>query len=439
MGVGGLGHLAETQIEPLGEEDVQESNPVFAWRARAQVRESVSETGGGVHLQQDIGQQDIGDPHLGPATIEVEHELIDVLRHCGGGPADPELAILDGAAGYPAVVRGIGEAIQALDQTRLALGQPLPGFERNRQPGRGVRCFDRRQSAFYIAIAPGVREPDVAGAEGVAHMEKRGDFPKPAITGRASVEMLMPPGIAAQEGQGQESPGHVAGPASDSSQRGKDLFAGAGSLDLERAQHARRIASEPGPALNNMRQGIGRHRVAQLLSRSDNAFELLPAPGSRDGLFKRRAVPFCLEQRRSKGPEGGQSIVQYCPRILNTRIAAPLRTPEGLADDPVMGLDHGIGDSAAPFHGTDGEDGETAITRNVAQPVGEVALPLAAKTGNAMRGNGLQQIGGKIKARQEFQTIEQAVDVGRVPAHLEPAQPDEPAHAAVDFLGKQPG
>ena len=60
--------------------------------------------------------------HLGPATIEVDHELIYFLRHCGGGPADPELAILDGAAGYPAVVRGIGEAIQALDQTRLALG-----------------------------------------------------------------------------------------------------------------------------------------------------------------------------------------------------------------------------------------------------------------------------------------------------------------------------
>ena len=103
-----------------------------------------------------------------------------------------------------------------------------------------------------------------------------------------------------------------------------------------------------------------------------------------------------------------------------------------------MGLDHGIGDSAAPFHGTDGEDGETAITRNVAQPVGEVALPLAAKTGNTMRRNGLQQIGGKIEALQEFQTIEKAVDVGRVPAHLEPAQPDEPAHAAVHFLGKQP-
>ena len=285
MGIGGLRHLAEAQIEPLREEDVQESDPVLAWRAGAQVGESVGETGGGVHLQQDIG-----DPHLGQATIEVEHQFIDVLRHCAGGPADPEFAILDSAAGYPAVVGGIGEVIQALDQTRLVFGQPLPGFERNGQPGRCVRCFDGHQGAFHIAIAPGVREPDVAGAEGVAHLEKRGDFPKPAITGGASVEMLMPPRIAAQEG-----PGHVAGPGSDSSQRGKDRFAGAGSLDLEGAQHARRIAPEPGPALNHVSQGIGGHRVAELHRRGDNAFELLPAAGSHDGLFKRRAVPFCLE------------------------------------------------------------------------------------------------------------------------------------------------
>ena len=121
-------------------------------------------------------------------------------------------------------------------------------------------------------------------------MEKRGDFPEPAITGRASVEMLMPPEIAAQEG-----PGHVVGAGSDGSQRGKDGFTSAGSLDVERAQHARRIAAEPEPALNNVRQGIGKHGVAQLLSRSDNAFELLPAAGGCDGLFKRRAVPFCLE------------------------------------------------------------------------------------------------------------------------------------------------
>ena len=47
MGVGCFGHLAETQIEPFGEEDVQESDPVLAWCARAQVGEGVGETGGG--------------------------------------------------------------------------------------------------------------------------------------------------------------------------------------------------------------------------------------------------------------------------------------------------------------------------------------------------------------------------------------------------------
>ena len=38
---------------------------------------------------------------------------------------------------------------------------------------------------------------------------------------------------------------------------------------------------------------------------------------------------------------------------------------------------------------------------------------------------------------QEFPAVEKTVEVGRVPAHLEPAQPDDPAHAAGDFLVKQ--
>ena len=127
-----------------------------------------------------------------------------------------------------------------------------------------------------------------------------------------------------------------------------------------------------------MSQWIDGHRAAEL---RHNAFELLPAANRCDGLFKGRAVLFCFEQRRSKGPEGVQGIVQYCPRILKALIAPLLRTPEGLADDPVMGLDHCIGDGAAPFHST---DGETATIRYVAQSVGEVALPLAAQKGNAM-------------------------------------------------------
>ena len=78
------------------------------------------------------------------------------------------------------------------------------------------------------------------------------------------------------------------------------------------------------------------------------------------------------------------------------------------------------------------------LHREVTVPGAEGELPLAAKTGNAMRRNGLQQVGGKIEALQEFQAIEKAVDVGRVLADLGTAQPHEPVHAAVDFLGEQP-
>ena len=110
--------------------------------------ESAGETSGGVHLQRDIGE-----PHLRQATVEVEQELIGVLGHCAGRPDDPKFAVLDGAAGYPAVVRGIGETIQALDQMYLVFAQPLLGLVGNSLPGRSARCFDGHQGLFDIAVA----------------------------------------------------------------------------------------------------------------------------------------------------------------------------------------------------------------------------------------------------------------------------------------------
>ncbi len=55
---------------------------------------------------------------------------------------------------------------------------------------------------------------------------------------------------------------------------------------------------------------------------------------------------------------------------------------------------------------TSGASSASLSFSNVAQTVGEVALPLAAKPGNAMQRNGLQQIGGEIQALQEFQAMD---------------------------------
>ncbi len=116
----------------------------------------VPDADGGIRLQQDIG-----DPHLGQAAIQVEHKSIGVLGRHAGRAADAQHAVLNGAAGDHAVASGSGEALQTLRQARLALGQPLPGLERNGQPGRCVCGFDWHQGALHIAITPGMREPDV--------------------------------------------------------------------------------------------------------------------------------------------------------------------------------------------------------------------------------------------------------------------------------------
>ena len=103
-----------------------------------------------------------------------------------------------------------------------------------------------------------------------------GQLPGPApslgVTGGDSLDTRM---VAVQEG-----PGHIMGADFDSPQRCEDGFAGAGSLDLHRVQHARRIAPQPGPALNNVSQGDRRTSCAELRRCSDNAFELLPDAGS---------------------------------------------------------------------------------------------------------------------------------------------------------------
>ena len=54
-----------------------------------------------------------------------------------------------------------------------------------------------------------------------------------------------------------------------------------------------------------------------------------------------------------------------------------------------------------------------------------------------MRGNASENIGGETETLQELQPVEEAVDVGRVAAHLEFAQPDEAGEPVGDLLGQE--
>ena len=54
-----------------------------------------------------------------------------------------------------------------------------------------------------------------------------------------------------------------------------------------------------------------------------------------------------------------------------------------------------------------------------------------------MRGSAGENIGGETETLQELQPVEEPVDVGRVAAHLELAQPNEAGEAVGDLLGQE--
>ncbi len=58
MRVCGFRHLAQAQIEPLCEQDVEETDPVVARHPGSQMRKHVGEAKGGIDLKQHVG-----DPH----------------------------------------------------------------------------------------------------------------------------------------------------------------------------------------------------------------------------------------------------------------------------------------------------------------------------------------------------------------------------------------
>ena len=108
------------------------------------------------------------------------------------------------------------------------------------------------------------------------------------------------------------------------------------------ALNAARIGSpapEPGPALSNVSQGIGRHRVAQLLSPSDSAFEL-PLCG---GTVSRIALPVFAARGSATSPTGCATL-----RVIAISPSSPSVPWNGAALSPMPWSRPMTGSSARP-------------------------------------------------------------------------------------------
>lgn len=144
-----------------------------------------------------------------------------------------------------------------------------------------------------------------------------------------------------------------------------------------------------------------------------------------------------FQEGGTEGGEGLQGVLQRRFGIVHPGVTSRFRLAPGLADDPIVGLDHGVGNGAAPFQSTDRKNGETAVTRDIPQIAREVSLALPAKAGNPVRRYIRQSAPVQFQSLQVFQAVQQAVHISRVPPDLELTQPDEPRNRAARIFGQK--
>ena len=307
MGIRGLGHLAEPQIEALREENVQKPDPVPAGRARAQMREGVGETGGRGHLDEDIG-----DPHLGQAGIKVEHERVGFGRRIRSQPFKAQGSVFDGAARDRAFPCRGREPVQSLIHAGLAIGNPGFWLEGNRESGRGAGDRDWNESLLQVAVATRMRKPYIARTEGIAHVEQHRHLPEAVIAGGARIQTGSPFRARVQE---RHRSRRRAGPVADDGKGGDKRLCHRRAGHIQRPKHALRVAPQPAITLHDMGQGIGLDRIGQLHGYGHELFEGTPATGRRNRVFQRRTVLLRLDKRRPETLERTQRGAEVLVRL----------------------------------------------------------------------------------------------------------------------------
>ncbi len=94
MGTGRLGHFAQTNVQPLCKQNVQQTNPVLAGRAGTQMRECIREACGFGHVLEDVC-----NPGMGQAPIKIEHKIAGFIGNIRFQTFDPQFAIFDDTVG----------------------------------------------------------------------------------------------------------------------------------------------------------------------------------------------------------------------------------------------------------------------------------------------------------------------------------------------------
>ena len=276
MGIAGLGHLAQAEVQPFGEQDVEQTDPVAARHASAQVGEGIGEAERGIDFEQQVGDADGRQ-----AAIQVEQQFLDAVRRVGGKAVDAQHAVLDAAVWDRAVARGATEPGEAIGKPRLAIGQPDVRVGRDRQL-HGARDRHGHEDMSQVAVTMRAVEPDVARAQRIAQVEHHRDLAEARIVTALHPQLTPPLGMRAQEIVGRRQFA-LGGDGLHRIEQGTGHRRG---FEVEAAQHTRRIAAEAVIAPIDMGQRIIAQRVGQRSGHRDELVEPVPARCARDRILQ---------------------------------------------------------------------------------------------------------------------------------------------------------
>ena len=185
--------------------------------------------------------------------------------------------------------------------------------------------------------------------------------------------------------------------------------------------------------IHRIRHGRARERGRL----GDKVAEALPARTVRDHRVEGLAGVPRAEQRRPQLGECPERLADRGRLAPELRFAGPGGFAIRSADEPVVGLHHRVGEEHLPLDGADREDREAAVVRKLAEPVGEVALPLPAQPRDPMRRDSVEEAFRDIEAPEVIEAVQQPVGVRGIASRLELPEPDEPRHAGVGRLFEQ--
>jgi len=151
MRIRGLCHLAQAQVQPFREQDVEQADPVAACNSGSQMGEGVGDAERGIDLEQDVG-----DPHGRHSTIEIQYQLFSVVGNVRRQSVDPQGAIFYAAVGDGSVAGCPGEPLQSVGQPHLAIRQPALASQPCGSIGTANLTFS---CAVFIGTSTCLRSP----------------------------------------------------------------------------------------------------------------------------------------------------------------------------------------------------------------------------------------------------------------------------------------